>query len=129
LKLVTLNISYEANGTAYFTKKDAQKILSIYHHHTFNAHLKTLDLAKTPLRWAEIKEILSLKLFLYARLGYHTRAMYWALKEKGQLPIIFRYYNIDVDTEFRRIQHDYYERQRQTQERAVRQRPAAVVLG
>ncbi|KAB8333588.1 hypothetical protein SD80_012385 [Scytonema tolypothrichoides VB-61278] len=130
MKTITINVSFETGGTLYFTKKDAQKLLGIHHHHTFNAHLKVLGLFQKPLSWAEIKEILALKLFLYARFGYHTRAMYQSLQQRGKLSIIFRYYNINVDAEFMRIKNDY-ERQRKTQERtiSISQRPGSVVLG
>jgi hypothetical protein len=113
--LKTIPVIVEAEGTYYFPRRDAQKILGIRHHHTFNAHLKVLGLTEKPITWTEIKEILALKLFLYARLGYHTRAMYQTLRKKGQLPLIFSYYAIDLENEFRSIKDEYYKRQ--TQER------------
>ncbi len=91
---------YSAEGVEYFNKKEARKLLSIRHHKTFNDHLCALEFNHTRLGWEEIKEILSLKLFLYARMGYHTRRMYRVLKAAGQLEKVFEYLNIDVEKEF-----------------------------
>lgn len=87
-----------------------RELLEIRHRKTFNQHLEVLGLVNSRLGWAEVKEILSLRLFLYARMGYHTREMYRVLKSQGQLVKVFAYLNINIDQEFARIQHEYQKR-------------------
>ncbi len=104
--------SYYVDGQEFFSKKQVQEILGIRHRRTINGYLDTLELPRAKLTWEAVKELLKLKLFLYARMGYHTRKMYRVLKAAGQLEKIFEYLKIDVEQEFRKVQDGYYQRQR-----------------
>lgn len=103
--------TYLVDNKLIFSKKQIRSLLRINHRRTLNQHIKALNLTNQRLGWAEIKEILALKLFLYARLGYHTREMYVNLKTKGVLPQVFAHFGIDIEREFRRIQDEFNQQQ------------------
>jgi hypothetical protein len=103
--------NYQSDGKQRFSKKFARDLLNIRQRQTFNQHLKCLGLYGKPLGWDEIKEILALRLFMYARIGYHTRAMYVSLKQEGHLPTIFQHLNIDLEAEFEKVKNGYQQRQ------------------
>ncbi|MDZ8104744.1 MAG: hypothetical protein RM338_03850 [Nostoc sp. DedQUE12a] len=101
--------SYEIDGELYFSKKQIREMLGIRHFETLKKHLEVLGLTNCHrLGWAEVKEILALKLFLYAKNGDFSRRMYKCLKDKGYLPKIFKHLGIDIDSEFQKIQNNYY---------------------
>ncbi|MBP5973592.1 hypothetical protein HW132_12800 [Brasilonema sp. CT11] len=103
--------SYQSDGKQRFSKKLARDLLNIRQRQTFNEHLKCLGLYGKPLGWDELKEVLALRLFMYARIGYHTREMYINLKIQGHLTTIFKHLKIDLEAEFEKVKNDYQQRQ------------------
>lgn len=100
--------SYELDGELYFSKKQVRQMLGIKHFETFKKHLEILGFTNQRLGWAEVQEILGLKLFLYANIGDHSRLMYKYLKDQGHLPQIFKHFGIALDEEFKKVQNNYY---------------------
>ncbi|MFB2837311.1 hypothetical protein [Floridanema evergladense] len=66
--------TYNADGQKVFSKKAARQLLKIRHRGQFNQYLETLNI--TRIGWAELREMLALKLFLAARYGYHSQRIH-----------------------------------------------------
>lgn len=106
--MVTITVfhvkTYNSDGQKVFSKKAARQLLKIRHRGQFNQYLETLNI--TRIGWAELREMLALKLFLAARYGYHSHLMWRNLKPK-QREYILTKFDINLDEQFRRLQDEY----------------------
>ncbi|MBE9117217.1 hypothetical protein IQ249_15055 [Lusitaniella coriacea LEGE 07157] len=104
--------TYEKNGKALFSRLSAQKVLKVHHRRTWRSHLQAVGINpddNPTLTWSDIKHLLALQLFLQARNGVHSVYQFSRIFREGLLDAALTRFQIDLDTEFRRLKNGYYQ--------------------
>jgi hypothetical protein len=92
-----------------FSKQEGRKILRVGNRGKWRNHLTAvgIDPDNDPqLSWSDIKNLLALQLFLRARNGVHSVCQFSRIFREGLLEAALTRFQIDLDTEFRRLKHD-----------------------
>lgn len=96
-------------GEEQFSRTQVRKILEIGSKNTLAGYLETLGINnKLKLTWADMEEILQLRLFLASHYGGTSREMYSYLKENGQLGSYLQQKHIDPTQALAKVQAKYY---------------------
>ncbi|MBD2580145.1 hypothetical protein [Oscillatoria sp. FACHB-1406] len=107
-----MDILIDSQHGQLFPRHVAQKILKVHHRGTWRTHLRAIGLnpdSNPQLSWGDIKNLLALQLFLRARYGVHSIHQFSCIFREGLMEAALTRFKIDLDTEFRRLQHDYYQ--------------------
>jgi hypothetical protein len=94
-----------------FSKKEGRQILQIGNRSIWRAHLRAVGINpddNPQLTWSDIKNLLALQLFLQARNGVHSVAQFSRIYRSGLMEAAINRFQIDLDTEFRRLKNGYY---------------------
>jgi hypothetical protein len=105
----TITVRAEQREIPLFSRLTAQKLLKVSHRGKWRSHLCAIgiDPDNDPqLSWSDIKNLLALQLFLRARNGVHSVSQFSRIFREGLLDAALIRFQIDLDTEFRRLKHD-----------------------
>jgi hypothetical protein len=106
-----MNVLIDTQQGQLFPRHTAQQILKVHHRRTWRSHLRAvgIDPDDSPqLTWSDIKNLLALQLFLQARNGVHSVAQFSRIYRSGLMEAAIARFQIDLDTEFRRLKNGYY---------------------